>query len=204
MKCGQEKSGPVLLPGGYDLLAAVQGLHLDTPDTRFWAAAPGRFSFRIGCSAHFWGAAGTIANRGNAGFLPMPNYLVLRLLRVGVRAGGRLMFGHREGAIRPIDESWWDEVLHDPRARVPTEHYIDKEDRRYAHYRLESAAPGLFGSLSMRARRVHQPRQAHSPGWRQHERDLSGARVDAVPRAKQDVVLVQGLCGGVIPRSETV
>ena len=74
----------------------------------------------------------------------MPNYLVLRLLRVGVRAGGRLVFGNREGAIRPIDESWWDDVLHDRRARVPTEHYIDKDDPRYAHYRLDRQRPDFL------------------------------------------------------------
>lgn len=69
--------------------------------------------------------------------MPLPNHVILRLLRVSVRIGGTLLFAHREGALPPADESWWQDVLRDPRASVPTQHYIDRDDLRYAHYRLD-------------------------------------------------------------------
>ena len=31
----------------------------------------------------------------------------------------------RAGARRPDDEEWWRDVLHDPRARAPRQHYLD-------------------------------------------------------------------------------
>ena len=31
----------------------------------------------------------------------------------------------RDGARRPDDEDWWNDVLHDPRARAPKQHYLD-------------------------------------------------------------------------------
>ena len=130
----------------------------------------------------------------------MSNYLVLRLLMVGVRTGGQLVFGNREGAIRPIDESWWDEVLHDPRARVPTEHYIDQDDRRYAHYRLDRQAPDFLAFGVPADGRNLSTATSSFPDRREHECDLSGARMDTVPRAKQDGGLMQGLCVAMNPR----
>jgi hypothetical protein len=31
----------------------------------------------------------------------------------------------RDGARPPDDEDWWRDVLHDPRARAPKQHYLD-------------------------------------------------------------------------------
>jgi hypothetical protein len=66
-------------------------------------------------------------------------YVVLPKLRVHAKPDGRLLTSHREGAIRPTDESWWRDVLHDPRARIPTDTYISA-DSIYAHYRLDRQA----------------------------------------------------------------
>jgi hypothetical protein len=35
----------------------------------------------------------------------------------------------REGARCPDDEDWWNDVLHDPRARAPKQHYLDGPSR---------------------------------------------------------------------------
>lgn len=63
-------------------------------------------------------------------------HLILRLLRVFARPGGLLVFNHRQGPARPVDEEWWSDVLHDPRARTPREAWIDA-DSIHARYRLD-------------------------------------------------------------------
>jgi hypothetical protein len=48
--------------------------------------------------------------------------------RVPVRPG--FSPHRREGARRPDDdEAWWRDVLHDPRARAPRQHYLDGPSR---------------------------------------------------------------------------
>lgn len=70
----------------------------------------------------------------------MTDVLIPRL-KVGIRPDGSLVLGHNEGAIQPIDDGWWIDVLHDPRARVPTATSIDSDDRVNAHYRLDRQKP---------------------------------------------------------------
>ena len=51
-----------------------------------------------------------------------------RTKRVPVRPG--FSPHRREGARRPDDdEAWWRDVLHDPRARAPRQHYLDGPSR---------------------------------------------------------------------------
>jgi hypothetical protein len=39
------------------------------------------------------------------------------LLKVRIEADGTVVPHKREGALQPVDDSWWRNVLHDPRAR---------------------------------------------------------------------------------------
>lgn len=43
----------------------------------------------------------------------------IKRLKVSALADGTLLPNHREGARQPIDDAWWQDVLHDPRAYVP-------------------------------------------------------------------------------------
>ena len=63
-------------------------------------------------------------------------FCFLPLLRVQVRPDGKLVTHHREGARPPIDEGWWRDVLFDPRARLPVDHYIPAHSTN-ARYRLD-------------------------------------------------------------------
>jgi hypothetical protein len=60
----------------------------------------------------------------------------LPLLKVGVRPDGALLFDHREGALPPADDDWWQGLLRDPRARPPRARRIET-DSPDASYRLD-------------------------------------------------------------------
>ena len=45
----------------------------------------------------------------------------------------------RAGARRPDDDDWWNDVLHDPRARAPKQHYLDGPSR----FRLDRQNQGF-------------------------------------------------------------
>jgi hypothetical protein len=55
--------------------------------------------------------------------------------RVWPKPDGTLRFNQWEGARRPDDEGWWDDVLRDPRAKAPTDTYISNE--HHARWRLD-------------------------------------------------------------------
>ena len=63
-------------------------------------------------------------------------HVVLKLLRVYAHPDVTLVFNHREGALAPVDENWWIDVLHDPRARPPRASRIEASSRN-ARYRLD-------------------------------------------------------------------
>jgi len=65
-----------------------------------------------------------------------PRTCYLPRLRVHALPSGELVTSHREVKRPPIDDGWWREVLHDRRARVPVETYLDKDDPQ-ASYRLD-------------------------------------------------------------------
>jgi hypothetical protein len=67
----------------------------------------------------------------------MPGHVILKRLKVRAFPDGRLEANHREGALPPIDDGWWRDVLLDPRARIPTEETRFAEDSRFANYRLD-------------------------------------------------------------------
>jgi hypothetical protein len=51
----------------------------------------------------------------------MANRVILKRLKVYALPGGELIANHREGALPPVDDGWWQDVLLDPRARFPAE-----------------------------------------------------------------------------------
>ena len=61
--------------------------------------------------------------------------------RVWPKPDGTLRFNQWEGARRPDDEGWWDDVLRDPRAKAPTDTYINNE--HHARWRLEHVSAQL-------------------------------------------------------------
>ena len=68
----------------------------------------------------------------------MPDVLLKRL-KVYAYPDGRIVpYGDRarEGALAPIDDSWWLDVLHDPRARPPRAASIEATSYN-APYRLD-------------------------------------------------------------------
>ena len=73
----------------------------------------------------------------------LPKWLVLPLLRVFVRDDGRIVFNHRRGAQPPVDEGWWRDVLHDPRAQWPRQQSIER-DSPLAFYRLDRQRPDIL------------------------------------------------------------
>jgi hypothetical protein len=58
-------------------------------------------------------------------------------LRVHARPDGTLLPHHRQGAQQPIDESWWDDVLLDPRVYTPVNETRFDEDGPYARLRVD-------------------------------------------------------------------
>jgi hypothetical protein len=66
----------------------------------------------------------------------MPKFVMLPRLKVCALPGDRLTTNHREGALAPVNDEWWDDVLLDPRARTPLDVSYD-EDSRYAYLRLD-------------------------------------------------------------------
>lgn len=68
-------------------------------------------------------------------WLRMPQIWLPRL-RIFPRPDGTLRFHHREGALEPVDNNWWIDVLYDPRARTPIERDIPKFSHN-AHYRID-------------------------------------------------------------------
>lgn len=61
----------------------------------------------------------------------------IKRLKVFARPDGRLLPNHREGARQPVDDDWWHDVLHDPRAYLPVTETSFNHDGRYAHCRLD-------------------------------------------------------------------
>jgi hypothetical protein len=61
----------------------------------------------------------------------------IKRLKVHARPDGTLLPHHREGARQPIDESWWDDVLLDPRAYTPVNETSFAEDGPHAHLRVD-------------------------------------------------------------------
>jgi hypothetical protein len=66
----------------------------------------------------------------------LPRDGLLPRLKVQVLPDGRIEAGRRDGAFQPTDERWWNDVLLDPRARVPTETSL-AADGPHARYRLD-------------------------------------------------------------------
>jgi hypothetical protein len=67
----------------------------------------------------------------------MANHVILKRLKVYALPGGELDAHYREGALPPVDDGWWRNVLLDPRAHVPTETTRFAADSQLAHYRLD-------------------------------------------------------------------
>ncbi len=70
--------------------------------------------------------------------------------RVWPKPDGTLRFNQWEGARRPDDDGWWDDVLRDPRAKAPTDTYISNE--HHARWQLDrrtngSSAPVRVASI---------------------------------------------------------
>jgi hypothetical protein len=91
----------------------------------------------------------------------------------------------RAGARRPDDEDWWNDVLHDPRVRAPKQQFIEGASR----FRLDWQSERI--ECRCRCGLHHWMDQA---GRRRHQRALPGARMDAVPHAKQDGEFLRSLC----------
>lgn len=71
----------------------------------------------------------------------------IKRLKVYARADGTLLPNHREGAQQPVDDDWWHDVLHDPRAYLPVTEPSFDHDSHYAHCRLDRHAMKLSPSL---------------------------------------------------------
>ena len=63
-------------------------------------------------------------------------------LRVYPRPDGTLFTGRYQGARRPDDDAWWDDVLQDWRATTPAGTRVTNE--RDAHWRLDRQAAEFF------------------------------------------------------------
>ncbi|MPZ39853.1 MAG: hypothetical protein GEU95_17695 [Rhizobiales bacterium] len=63
--------------------------------------------------------------------------ITIKRLRVFAAPGGRLLFNYREGAQRPADDAWWDDVLLDPRAYKPVNETSFDEASPFAYLRLD-------------------------------------------------------------------
>ena len=61
----------------------------------------------------------------------------IKRLKVFALPDGRLLPNYRQGARQPVDDDWWHDVLHDPRAHLPVTETSFNHDSRYAHYRLD-------------------------------------------------------------------
>jgi hypothetical protein len=59
------------------------------------------------------------------------------LLRVRAVRDGSLLPRRREGALPPVDEGWWRDVLLDPRAQTPLAATRFAPDSPFAHDRLD-------------------------------------------------------------------
>jgi hypothetical protein len=58
-------------------------------------------------------------------------------LKVYALPSGEIIANHREGALPPIDDGWWQSLLHDPRARIPTETTRFDPDSPFSYLRLD-------------------------------------------------------------------
>jgi hypothetical protein len=61
----------------------------------------------------------------------------IKRLKVFALPDGTLLPHYRAGARQPMDEEWWQEVLHDPRAYTPVNETRFDEDSQYAHLRVD-------------------------------------------------------------------
>jgi hypothetical protein len=59
------------------------------------------------------------------------------LLKVRALRDGGLAPRRREGALPPVDDNWWRDVLLDPRAQAPLAATRFPPGSAYAHYRLD-------------------------------------------------------------------
>jgi len=62
--------------------------------------------------------------------------MLIPFTKVQAVEGDRLLFNRKEGARPPTDDGWWDRVLTDDRARVPTEARLSARGP-FARYRVD-------------------------------------------------------------------
>lgn len=67
----------------------------------------------------------------------LPRRCFLPRLKVDALPDGRLVRNRRAGALAPIDDNWWRDVLLDPRAQVPVSETRFDTESPLAHYRLD-------------------------------------------------------------------
>lgn len=72
----------------------------------------------------------------------MSDVRMIPKLRCWPKADGTLRFNRWQGPQRPDDESWWRDVLHDPRAGTPSGTRIANE--RDAHWRLDRQSAEFY------------------------------------------------------------
>jgi hypothetical protein len=61
----------------------------------------------------------------------------IKRLKVFALPDGTLLPHYRAGARQPMDEEWWQDVLHDPRSYTPVNETRFDEDSQYAHLRVD-------------------------------------------------------------------
>jgi hypothetical protein len=66
----------------------------------------------------------------------MAKHVMLPRLKVFALPSGEIVTNHREGPLPPVGDGWWQDVLLDPRAHVPTVARFDGESG-FAYLRLD-------------------------------------------------------------------